>query len=401
MFHEKKSGCAHCMVSNNLSMSKLLIAIVFLNLFSSFPLRAFELGIGTHITYYKNDSYYYMDLLKKYGFTSFRDELPWTNVEVDDQIYRVPHNRSKNDQFFRLSKSRSNIAPMFLLVYGHKEYTQSGYPNTPEEIDKFVNYAKWIAERYKGKVKYYEIWNEWLQGTGIPYKLHYTRPDSSVYLSLIKKTSEAIKKIDPNAIVITGSFSPMSVKNKQWIYQLIDNGLLDYIDGLSIHPYSYHNANKKLRTPEGNLQAIDKFENEIELRYKKKVPLYITEMGIPNYSGEGGLSANDVGVFAVKYTLMAKSREYIKGIWWYDLVDDGNDSKNKENRFGFFKTDSSPKPAATFFYKYKNIIKDCYVLNYVGNEKSVIVCGKKVENINLDNDYFLQNLDHINNSINY
>lgn len=375
----------------------LLISIITAGIFlSPSASRAFELGIGTHITYYRHDTFFYIDLLKQYGFTSFREEIPWTSVETDNNVYKIPENRIKNDQFFMLSKQNSNISPMFLLVYGHKKYTNGGYPSTPEEIRKFADYAAWIAERYKGKVKYYEIWNEWLRGTGIPYRLQYTKPDDAAYLSLIKQTSQAIKAIDPNAIVITGSFSPLNEKSKDWIFNLINNGLLNYVDGLSIHPYSYTNSNKKLRTAEGNLEAIDYFENELKIKYKKEVPLYITEMGVPTYAGDGGLSENDVGLFAIKYTLMAKSRSYIKGIWWYDLIDDGNDRKNKENTFGFFKNNSSPKVVAQYFLKYKDVLDGCHITEISSSEKSAIECGGKIHKFKFDNSLLLQQLDTVN-----
>lgn len=39
--------------------------------------------------------------------------------------------------------------------------------------------------------------------------------------------------------------------------------------------------------------------------------------------------------YIVKYSLLAKSKSYIKGVWWYDLSNDGNDMNNQEHNFGF------------------------------------------------------------------
>lgn len=57
--------------------------------------REFEIGIGTHISYYPESSNYYIELVKKYGFTSIRDELPWTNVDNGDGTYAIPKYRKK------------------------------------------------------------------------------------------------------------------------------------------------------------------------------------------------------------------------------------------------------------------------------------------------------------------
>ncbi|MCV5580638.1 hypothetical protein OFO05_35155, partial [Escherichia coli] len=70
---------------------------------------------------------------------------------------------------------------------------------------------------------------------------------------------------------------------------LINEGILNYIDGISIHPYSFLNANKKLRNPEYNINKIDQFYNKIKDQNIKKVPLYITEIGIPTHAGLGGV----------------------------------------------------------------------------------------------------------------
>jgi beta-glucosidase/6-phospho-beta-glucosidase/beta-galactosidase len=53
------------------------------------------------------------------------------------------------------------------LDYGNKFYNDGGYPSTDKEILAFSRYASWTAQRFKGNVKYYEIWNEWTIGTGM------------------------------------------------------------------------------------------------------------------------------------------------------------------------------------------------------------------------------------------
>ena len=37
-----------------------------------------------------------------------------------------------------------------------------------------------------------------------------------------------------------------------------------------------------------------------------------------------------------KFMFLAKSRPFIKGIWWYDSINDGDDRTNKEHNFGFY-----------------------------------------------------------------
>ena len=359
--------------------------------------RQFEIGIGTHISYYPENSKYYIELAKKYGFTSIRDELPWTNVDNGDGTFEIPKYRIKNDDLFNNAQSYGNISSMLILDYGHVKYTGGGYPQNDKDISHFAQYAAWVAKRYKGKVKYYEIWNEWLLGTGIQPRLQKYRPSDDVYLKLVKETSKAVRKIDPNAIIVTGSFNPNNENDKKWIIDLLDKGLMDYIDGLSLHPYTYNTGSVVKESAEGNLAIIDSFENKLIERYGKVIPLYITEIGVPTYKGRWGVTEDIAALFALKYTLMAKSRDYIKGIWWYDLKDDGKDDRNKEHRFGFFTNEFQEKRAATYFLKNNPLIEQCLIQDIRNYNHAQLVCGKSIKTISLDNKLFLSNISNNSN----
>lgn len=140
--------------------------------------------------------------------------------------------------------SAYGIKPILILDYGNSKYDNGNYPVTENSITGFVNYARWLASRYKGKVFIYEIWNEWTLGTGMKNKK--SIPDEGHYFELVKRTSMALKEIDPNIKVIAGSFNPTSGKGRilkykdiDWFMKLVQLGILNYIDGVSIHPYSF------------------------------------------------------------------------------------------------------------------------------------------------------------------
>lgn len=43
---------------------------------------------------------------------------------------------------------------------------------------------------------------------------------------------------------------------------------------------------------------------------------------------------------------MAKRMNYIKGVWWYDFINDGNNIKYREYNFGILNRDLSEKSIA-------------------------------------------------------
>jgi hypothetical protein len=110
---------------------------------------------------------------------------------------------------------------------------------------------------------------------------------------------------------------------------------------------------------------------------KKSVPVYITEMGVPTYNGPGGLSDAAAAQYVVKYTMLAKSRPYIKGIWWYDLIDDGDNPAINEHRFGLLNRQEQPKAAALAYEKIAKVARDFTVSDYKASSDGVISIALK------------------------
>ncbi|EMN5859946.1 hypothetical protein RJ495_000467 [Pluralibacter gergoviae] len=322
---------------------------MFCLLISSNICFGFELGIGTHFSSYPGNPQTYLSLIKSYGFTSIRDDYSWNKIEMVKGEFDANGKIEKVDNAIRLAP-KYNLNMLVILDYGNKSYNSNYYPNTADSLNAYVKYVQWTVKHLKGKVKYYEIWNEWNIGTGVNHKGKLP-PTVDDYLRLVKQVSAVIRKEDPQALILAGSINPLTMKKRftnisdeEWMYQLIDKGILKYIDGISLHPYSYANDSKVLRSPTGNLDGIDKFHNSILHKYGENVSFYITEMGIPTYNGLGGVTVNEQSSFIESYTKGVMKRSYIKGIWWYDLIDDGSNQLNKEDNFGLLFNNLNPKP---------------------------------------------------------
>lgn len=317
-----------------------------------------EVGVGTHMIYSKNTPHEMLKLISDYGFTSFRDGISWNATEKSSGVMGVTGLSQRLDDIYMGEKTPIVNNSMFILAYGNHNYTNNGRPQNREQVDAFVNYAKWIANRYKGRVKYYEIWNEWLINTGVDKKT--SIPPDEVYLYLVQETYKVLKEADPNAIVVTGSIDPIYDDQVAWIKRLLKMGMGNYIDGISIHPYTYFETKRKdLIDPNSDMKVIDIFEDKINRFSGRKIPLYITEMGYPTTTSiPGGVTADIAAKYIYEYTLLASQRNYIKGIWWYELVDSGTNLKNKENNFGLFYSNLEPKESARVMKKLLPIIKN-------------------------------------------
>lgn len=332
---------------------------------------SFDLGVGTHLSSYPNELPSYVSTIKDIGFNSIRDEISWQSVEQKPGVFSIPNNVSKTDAAFNELSGKDNISSVFILSYGNNMYTKGGYPNSEIDIEKFSEYVSWVVKRYKGKIKYYEIWNEWLLGTGVPDKKS-KRPGDAIYLELIKTASHIIRKEDPSAIIITGSINPLKPIDRNWMYGLVNKGLLNYVDGLSIHPYSFQFKNNYIQSPEGNISQLDLFESALKSITGKEIPLYITEVGYPTSYFLGGVDFERAGIDTLKYSLLAKSRSYIKGVWWYDLIDDGSSRYNREHHFGLLKNTMVYKPSSLYLKEFSALIINSTIKDVSDNHEKTI-----------------------------
>ncbi|BDI32495.1 hypothetical protein CCAX7_45460 [Capsulimonas corticalis] len=104
----------------------------------------------------------------------------------------------------------------------------------PKDMNAWANYCRQIARRYRGKVKYYEVWNE-PNNNGIAPKGFFFLGPPERYFDLLKAAYTAVKAEDPQAQILapsgTGQFLP-------FLQRIVDLGGLQYFDILSFHPYT-------------------------------------------------------------------------------------------------------------------------------------------------------------------
>jgi hypothetical protein len=112
--------------------------------------------------------------------------------------------------------------------YGHPFLGQGG-PTEPEAIQAFVNYARFVANHFRGRVKWYEIWNE--QNSWAWYG---SPPDPKAFGTLLRETAKAVKEADPDAGVMVGGTAALA---PTFISKALAEGGGQYLDAVAFHPY--------------------------------------------------------------------------------------------------------------------------------------------------------------------
>ena len=187
------------------------------------------------------------------------------------------------------------VEPWLCLCYGNELYTDYaaryfgavGCPpvRTPQEREGWRSYVMATVEHFKGRIHYYEIWNEpdgeWCWKTGI---------NAKELGEFTIATAKACKQADPTCEVIGFVLCKFkgftaedgtSDEKGEFIEALAQTGCCEYLDGISYHAY--------MPGEEGFLHAFEKMD-DIRRRYNPRMKIFQGESGTQSRSdGMGAL----------------------------------------------------------------------------------------------------------------
>jgi hypothetical protein len=277
-------------------------------------------------------------IINQTGLNAIRDCPLWSACETTQGTIVVP----PAFVTYINSAAASGISPVILLAYGNNFYNGGGYPSdTPADIQAFTNYCVAVVTKFKGTVHYYQVWNEWENGTGMSGKAKTT---TAAYVSLLQSVYTAIKQVDPT-ITVLGSSIVTDPTNKV-LNDALAAGELTCCDALDFHYETYNVATDpyasledwsiQMATEPTIIQAANKGD---------PFPIYNTEMSWPSLIGTGGVTQEEQAQFVARYYLMGSTMPYISGLFWDDLKDEDESSSDASGNKGIFRNDFTPKLA--------------------------------------------------------
>ena len=189
---------------------------------------AFVVGACTHFGQGKGLLKGNLSMMRQAGISSFRDEVGWRAIEKTKGQYEMP---AAWDEFVNEGR-KAGIEPLLILDYGNPLYDNGDKPRSAEAIEAFTKYAEFVVRHFQGRVKLYEVWNEWDIAIGSK-----TPGSADDYGALLKGVYPRIKAVDPSITVFGGAPTPGGVKNG-WLDRILEKGALPFMDALSIHTYT-------------------------------------------------------------------------------------------------------------------------------------------------------------------
>ncbi|MGQ9651428.1 MAG: discoidin domain-containing protein [Phycisphaerae bacterium] len=172
------------------------------------------------------------------------DHTCWSIVEQQKGQYAID---PITDQAITESV-RNGVNIVYCLCYGNALYEETppyaslgplwrhghpfmghGGPTKPESIEAFVNYARFVADHFRGRVKWYEIWNE-----PNSWAWYGSPPDPKAFGILLRETAKAVKQVDPDCGVMVGGSAALA---PVFLSKALAEGGGPYLDAVAFHPY--------------------------------------------------------------------------------------------------------------------------------------------------------------------
>ncbi len=281
-------------------------------------------GVGTqfhctwdHYTNAERDAV--LDKLKAVGVTWVRIDIGWISLE-----YRGKRNWESwylNQVDYCVNAARARGINVLGMLWGTPGWANGDQAREvpPTNVNDYADAARWAAERYRGKVAAWEVWNE-----PDPAQTFW-RGTTERYVDLLKVAYPAFKAGDPNAQVLLGG---PSSNDDGWLSSVYALGAKPYFDVVATHPYQGIADEAPEAAGDGKrwwFSHTPAVRNVMVANGDAAKPIWFTEFGWsahPNWSGvpnwQRGVTPEQQGdyfVRAIQYTQL--NYPYVPVMFWY------------------------------------------------------------------------------------
>lgn len=159
-------------------------------------------------------------------------DVDWSKGEYSKYYICPNHNKTI------IGLAEKDIKIMCGLVFWDSEspgqVEEEGYLRfkTEDEIQRYLDYVKFIVNHFKDRIEYYEILNEPNIGHGTQ---QYVELDD--YINLVKRVVPVIREEHPGAKIVVGATAAFREENtREYLFGILKSDIMPLVDGISFHP---------------------------------------------------------------------------------------------------------------------------------------------------------------------
>ena len=274
----------------------------------------------------------------------------WVRLDVDWSVVEPVQGRQDWSAVDRVvdAARRHGLRVLGLLAYtpGWARPPGTTTHAPPTDVATFAAFAGAAAQRYRGTVEAWEVWNE----PNLP-DFWAPRPDPAAYTALLVPAAAAVRAADPAATLLTGGLAPAvsdggGIAPADFLEAVYAAGGGGAVDAVGVHPYSYPALPDDLWTGGWNsFVRLPEVHAVMERHGDAAKPVWLTEFGAPTGTGVGAVSPERQAQILDRGFTEARRLAFVGPVFVYALRDSGTDPADREQNFGLLRADGTPKPA--------------------------------------------------------
>jgi hypothetical protein len=179
-----------------------------------------------------------LQLIQDAGFRWVKQEFAWREIEP---VNKGEFDWSRTDRI--MDQVDAHNLKIIVRLGVQPEWAGGGFPEIgpPNNMQDFADYVSAVAERYNGRIDAYQIWNE----PNLAREWGNRPPNAAEYTEMLRLSYEAIKSVDPNALVISAGMAPttrnddVARPDTYYIQEMYGAGAASYFDALGAHAPGY------------------------------------------------------------------------------------------------------------------------------------------------------------------
>ena len=234
-------------------------------------LKGPNVGIGIQAQFYGQSHGQLYGMVRDLGLSWVKQQITWRDIEREKGTYYwgeldpIATYLADQGASVMLTVVRS---PTWAVPNG--KLGDDGTPRNPQDYGDFM---RALAQRYKGKVRAYQLWNEPNLAGEVGGRI-----DPGAYVELVKAGYLAVKSVDPQAIVVLGALASTGVNDPQFamedtvylerLYEYQGGIIRHYFDVMASHPYGLANPPATLWS-EGKPGPTDKFYDHDSFYFRR------------------------------------------------------------------------------------------------------------------------------------
>jgi polysaccharide biosynthesis protein PslG len=313
-----------------------------------------------------------IQLIADAEFDWIRQQFPWQDIEISGRGDFVDRRNDPNgidawqkyDEIVSLADkyrvgiiARLGSPPMWSQPPG----AMAGR-TPPADVRDFVSYATAVATRYKGRIRYYQVWNE----PNIYPEWGEQAVDPEGYTDLLCQTYQALKAVDPSILVISATLaqtielSGANLNDLVFLQRMYDAGAGKCFDILGAQGYGLFSgpSDRRMRATTINFAHVLWLRDIMIANGDAAKPIWIGEMAwnpvptedvvpdIPDRLRFGQVTDEQAARYAVEGFERARQEWPFVGVvcYWFFKQADEHERNQSWYYFRLVDPDFTPRP---------------------------------------------------------